>query len=65
MNGKIALDTDISIKFLNGDKVIESFLSKRLEGLKSSGLILHSTASTRCRLPLMTKSISLPDLSLQ
>lgn len=31
MNGKIALDTDISIKFLNGDKVIESFLSKYSE----------------------------------
>jgi hypothetical protein len=27
MSGKIALDTDIAIKFLNGDKAIESFLS--------------------------------------
>lgn len=31
MSGKIALDTDISIKFLNGDKTIESFLSKYSE----------------------------------
>jgi tRNA(fMet)-specific endonuclease VapC len=28
MSGKIALDTDISIKFLNGDRTIDSFLSK-------------------------------------
>ena len=28
MSGKIALDTDVSIKFLNGDKVIDSFLVK-------------------------------------
>lgn len=31
MSGKIALDTDVSIKFLNGDKSIESFLSKHSE----------------------------------
>jgi len=28
MSGKIAFDTDIAIKFLNGDKTIERFLSK-------------------------------------
>lgn len=28
MSGRIAIDTDIAIKFLNGDKVIDSFLSK-------------------------------------
>ena len=27
MHGRIALDSDIAIKFLNGDKTIESFLS--------------------------------------
>lgn len=27
MHGKLALDSDIAIKFLNGDKTIESFLS--------------------------------------
>ncbi len=31
MSGKIALDTDIAIKFLNGDKTIEIFLSKYSE----------------------------------
>lgn len=31
MSGKIVLDTDVSIKFLNGDKVIENFLSKYSE----------------------------------
>lgn len=31
MSGKIALDTDVSIKFLNGDKRIESFLSNYFE----------------------------------
>jgi predicted nucleic acid-binding protein len=28
MSGKIVLDTGIAIKFLNGDKTIESFLSR-------------------------------------
>jgi len=31
MSGKIALDTDIAIKFLNGDKTIDSFLSRYSE----------------------------------
>jgi len=31
MSGKIALDTNVSIKFLNGDKSIESFISKYSE----------------------------------
>lgn len=31
MSGKIVFDTDVSIKFLNGDKVIENFLSKYSE----------------------------------
>ncbi|HWR59892.1 MAG TPA: type II toxin-antitoxin system VapC family toxin [Thermodesulfovibrionales bacterium] len=31
MSGKIALDTDVSIRFLNGDKSIESFLLKYSE----------------------------------
>ncbi len=31
MSGKIALDTGIAIKFLNGDKTIEGFLSKYSE----------------------------------
>jgi tRNA(fMet)-specific endonuclease VapC len=31
MPGKIALDTDIAIKFLNGDKAIDKFLSKYSE----------------------------------
>ena len=28
MSGKIALDTDVAIKFLNGDETINNFLSK-------------------------------------
>jgi tRNA(fMet)-specific endonuclease VapC len=28
MSGKIALDTDIAIKFLNGDKKIEAFINR-------------------------------------
>jgi tRNA(fMet)-specific endonuclease VapC len=31
MSGEIVLDTDIAIKFLNGDKIIDSFLSKYSE----------------------------------
>jgi tRNA(fMet)-specific endonuclease VapC len=31
MHGRIALDSDIAIKFLNGDKTIESFLSNYTE----------------------------------
>ncbi|MCL5423296.1 MAG: type II toxin-antitoxin system VapC family toxin [Nitrospirae bacterium] len=31
MSGKIALDTDVSIKFLNGDKSIDIFISKHSE----------------------------------
>lgn len=31
MNGKISIDTDIAIKFLNGDKTIDSFLSQYSE----------------------------------
>jgi|LQYC01.1.fsa_nt_gi tRNA(fMet)-specific endonuclease VapC len=31
MSGKIALDTDVSIKFLNGDTVVESIILKYYE----------------------------------
>jgi tRNA(fMet)-specific endonuclease VapC len=31
MSGKIALDTDVSIKFLNGDKSIDIFIAKHSE----------------------------------
>lgn len=31
MSGKLALDTDIAIKFLNGDTAIDNFLSNYSE----------------------------------